>query len=139
MNKLHDTYVAALQHGHVEPDEEALVLGVMRQPMWASGFVDRNDRRLAPPQSLLDEFHDRQEYLEDEKGQHEITAQNRAFSEILRDKYIEYLDGTPAVGEAIGELLGELAHRDVWLVCFENTEQKRCHRTILKRYIERQR
>ena len=125
---LHDTYHAALQHGHVNPSKRDLVLGVVAEQMYGiQSFLDRNEVELAPDRDTLREFKD----LADEIGH------NEAIEELgFEDEYRERLQ-QPAQQAAMGELANELdAGRDVWLVCYENTDDKFCHRTILREEIK---
>ncbi|MCF2165394.1 DUF488 family protein [Halobacterium salinarum] len=127
---LRDTYLAALQHDHVEPDSEALVLGVVRKPMHGfSSVVDENRPALAPPTDLLDEVKE----VADDVGHNEACRELR-----FEDRYLDHLE-TPAAQNAMHDLLDVLQERDVWLVCYENTEQKICHRTTLKDELQSQR
>jgi uncharacterized protein YeaO (DUF488 family) len=125
-HELRDTYHAALQHGHVEPDEEDLVAGVVRRPSYGiENYVDRNIPALAPPDDLLSEFKECEE-------EHEGLTHDKVWNEVnFGARYRDYLRN-PKPQQAMDDLLAELESRDVWLVCYENTDEKRCHRTILK-------
>lgn len=130
MGELRDTYHAALQHGHVEPDSDDLVVGVVRKPMYGiQRHLDRNVPELAPEADLLAAFKERA----DEVG-HDAAWDEMAFAE----RYRQSLE-RPAAQDAMDDLLAELESRDVWLVCYENTDDKRCHRTILKRVLRERR
>lgn len=123
MGEIRDTYHAALQHEKVVPDEEDLAVGVVRKPMYGiQNHLDRNVPELAPEADLLAAFKERA----DEVG-HEAAWTEVDFAE----RYRESLE-RPAAQAAMDDLLAELEARDVWLVCYENTDDKRCHRTILK-------
>ena len=121
-----DTYHAALRHGHVTPDESDLVVGVVRRPTYGIGnYLDRNVPALAPPEDLLDEF-------KRVVGERDDLTHDEAWDEVnFGERYREYLR-TPEPQRAMDDVLDELDSRDVWLVCYENTDDKRCHRTILK-------
>lgn len=126
MPELRDTYHAALRHGHVDPDDADLVVGVVRRPSYGIGtYLDRNVPALAPPDDLLDEFKARADEREDLTHDEVWDAVN--FGERYRDHLRD-----PEPRQAMDDLLAELESRDVWLVCYENTDDKRCHRTILK-------
>jgi len=57
----------------------------------------------------------------------------------FRPRYREHLQGENQQ-DAINSILDELdSGRDVWLVCYENTDEKFCHREILKAHIQDQR
>lgn len=123
MGEIRDTYHAALRHGKVAPAEEDLVVGVVRKPMYGiRRHLDRNVPEVAPEADLLAAFKERA----DEVG-HEAAWTEVDFAE----RYRESLE-RPAAQAAMDDLLAELERRDVWLVCYENTDDKRCHRTLLK-------
>jgi uncharacterized protein YeaO (DUF488 family) len=128
MPELRDTYHAALQHGHATPADEDLVVGVVRRPSYGiESYLDRNVPELAPPDDLLSEF----KTLADERDDlhHDEVWDEVDFGERYRDHL-----RSPEARQAMGDLLEELESRDgdLWLVCYENTDEKRCHRTILK-------
>ncbi|WP_168216190.1 DUF488 domain-containing protein [Halorussus halobius] len=130
MPQLRDTYHAALQHGHVDPDDSALVVGVVRRPSYGIGtYLDRNVPELATPDDLLDEFKSR---LDEVGGDDDGPTHDEVWNEVdFGERYRDHLRN-PEPRRAMDDLLGELESRDVWLVCYENTDDKRCHRTILK-------
>ncbi|UPV74849.1 DUF488 domain-containing protein [Halorussus limi] len=126
MPELRDTYHAALQHGHATPDESALVVGVVRRPSYGiENYLDRNVPALAPPDDLLREFEERVNERDD--ATHDEVWDEVNFGERYRDQL-----GTAEAQAAMDDLLAELESQDVWLVCYENTDEKRCHRTILR-------
>ena len=135
---LRDTYAAALQHELVELDGEERLLGVVRRPLpWLLGQVDENLTALGPPPELLDAVKERHEELT-EQGVPDAEAHNRALAAVdYRERYLSHLENSAAAKEAIEEIekLRETG-TDVVLVCYENTEEKRCHRTILRDYLE---
>jgi uncharacterized protein YeaO (DUF488 family) len=126
---LRETYHAALQHGHVDPAEGDVVLGVVREQMY--GFqnqVERNCATLAPPEELLTEF----------KRVAEEVGHNPAVDKVnFRDQYHAHLENDEQQEEIheIVELVKE--GKTVWLVCYEG-EDKFCHRRLLKSEIESQ-
>jgi|AntDeeMetagen192_2_1112575.scaffolds.fasta_scaffold22415_2 uncharacterized protein YeaO (DUF488 family) len=125
---IHDTYHAALQHSHDEPDDSDLVVGVVRRPMYGiEAYLDENWPELAPSNELLDEFKTKA----DEIGHNEaVSAVN------FRERYEESLDGTEQEAR-INQIVEEIrSGRNVWVVCFENTDDKFCHREILVNRIE---
>lgn len=135
---LSDTYVAALRHGTATVPEDAARLGVVRKPTpWFHAQVDENVPALAPPADLLDETKARQEELEAE-GLADAEAHNRAMDDVDFDaRYLAYLDESEEAREAVEDLSERLAAgEDVALVCYENTEHKRCHRTLLRERLE---
>jgi uncharacterized protein YeaO (DUF488 family) len=125
--EIRDTYHAALQHDHVEPAPEDLVVGVVRHPVYGiENYLDRNVPALAPPEALLGDF----ETVEERDD----LTHDEAWDEVnFAERYREYLQHS-AVQQVMDDLLGELDpdEGDLWLVCYENTDQKRCHRTILR-------
>ncbi|WP_168215813.1 DUF488 family protein, N3 subclade [Halorussus ruber] len=127
MSQIRDTYHAALRHDHVEPAEEDLVVGVVRHPVYGiETLLDRNVPALAPPEALLGDF----EAVEERDDR----THDEAWDEVnFAERYREYLQHA-AVQQVMDDLLGELdsGKGDLWLVCYENTDDKRCHRTILQ-------
>lgn len=126
------TYVTALQNDLVEfPD--ATKVGVVRRP--TSLFyhvVDENIPPLAPPNDLLDKFNDRCEDLE-MQGLCSEGAHNVAWDELsFEQRFREYLTASRKVDETLQELQNRIeGGEDLVLVCFENTDKKRCHREII--------
>lgn len=136
---LSDTYVAALRHGTADVPEDAVRLGVVRKPTpWFHAQVDENVPALAPPADLLDEVKARQEALE-AGGAGDVEAHNGAMDDVDFDaRYLAYLAESEEANAAIDDLRNRLsAGEDVALVCYENTEHKRCHRTLLRERLER--
>ena len=126
-----DTYVAALQHDLFDPGTATLV-GVARRPAsWLYAAVHENQPSLGPPADLLDEVSDREESLK-VAGLCEEEAHNAAFEEAdFAARYREHLT-SGAAADAVADLRGRRADgEDLVLVCYENTAEKRCHRTIL--------
>lgn len=134
---LRDTYVAAIQHGSADVPPDARLIGVVRRPApWVYGAVDENWRELGPPDELLTAVKDRHEELRAE-GFDDAEAHNRAMADVGYDeRYRTHLQESAAAKEAIDDIRELLADgEDVVLVCFENTDEKRCHRTILTEWI----
>lgn len=134
---LRDTYVAALQHDLVEVPEDAHLLGVVRRPTgWFSATVDENLPALGPPADLLDAVKDRQATLE-AQGMGDAPAHNAAWDDVaFAERYRAHLE-TPEARTALGAVRERLAAGEtVVLVCFEDTDVKRCHRTILRDRLE---
>lgn len=130
---LTDTYVAALRHDTAAVPESATRLGVVRKPTpWFHSAVDENVPALAPPGELVEETKARQDALEAE-GVGDAEAHNRAMDDVDFDaRYLAYLDESEDARDAMADVRERLAAgEDVALVCFENTENKRCHRTLL--------
>lgn len=137
---LFDTYVAALQHELVDLPDGTRLVGVVRSPTpWFHGSVDENRPTLGPPKALLDEFAEREASFKLD-GLCDEGAHNAAWEELdFERRYREYLDTDDPRAE-MADLLALLADcEDVALVCFENTDQKRCHRTILREELVRRR
>lgn len=135
---LYDTYVAALQHGLAEIPAEAVRVGVVRRPTpWFYGEVDENMPALGPPEALLDEFKSRYEELQ-ARGMDDATAHNAALDEIgYDDRYRDYLARSDEAQSAMETLRDRLDRgEDIALVCYENTDEKHCHRTLLKAALE---
>lgn len=132
--QLRDTYVAAIQHGLAGVSGEERLIGVVRRQMpWFRGQVDDNCPALAPPADLLDEFKERCDDLEGH-GRSGAAAHNEAWDAVdVEDRYQRYLETSPDAQDAISALEDRLAAgEDLVLVCYENTDEKRCHRTVLK-------
>lgn len=137
---LEDTYVAALQHDHVDFPTEATFVGVIRRPTgWFRTAIDENYPALGPPPDLLDEFKQRHEDFK-MQGICDEGAHNAAWDEIaFEERYRSHLTEAVDAQEAVAELTDRLrAEEQLVLVCFENTDQKRCHRTLLKEHITEQ-
>lgn len=113
-------------------------MGVVRSPIrWFSPAVDENQQALGPPQSLLDEFKQRSEDLEAE-GLNDADAHNAAWEDVdFEPRYLEHLNTIPDAHAALDNHRERLrASENLVLVCYENTEKKRCHRTILRDELE---
>lgn len=136
--ELYDTYVAALQHDLADLPDGTTRVGVVRRPTsWFSGSVDENVAALAPPEPLLDEVKAEQEAFE-MSGICDEEAHNAAWDAAdFAARYRAHLDESEDASRALEELRNRLADGEVLaLVCYENTEKKRCHRTILRERIE---
>lgn len=132
--RVFDTYVAALQHDIADVPDDAHRVGVVRRPApWFHGQVDENLRALGPPEVLLDEVKTRYRELCD-AGVDEDEAHNRALDEVSYDeRYLEHVGSDPDARAALASIRERLdAGTDVALVCYEDTEHKRCHRTLLR-------
>ncbi|WP_394348671.1 DUF488 family protein [Halovivax sp.] len=132
---LHDTYVAALQHGLADLPEDATRVGVVRTPTaWFHGVVDENVPALGPPTGLLEETKRAKEDLK-RRGICDEEAHNAAWERVdFGDRYRTYLAESAAARGAADALSARLADGETLaLVCYENTAKKRCHRTILAR------
>ena len=129
-----ESYVAALQHERADVPDAATRVGVVRKPTrWFHGVVDENVPALGPPAALLDAVQERKATLEAE-GVPDAEAHNRAMDEAEFDaRYAEYLDSDPDAQAAAEDLHARLVDgEDIVLVCYENTDEKRCHRIPLQ-------
>ena len=136
--RITETYVAALQHDLVDLDEDTQLVGVVRRPTrWFNPRVDENITALAPPEDLFTDFQDRRDELEAE-GHSEEAAHNQAWTDVDYDRrYREHIEAAPEAQAAVNELLDRVeSGADIALVCYENTEHKRCHRTVLRGHLE---
>ncbi|WP_442904996.1 DUF488 domain-containing protein [Haladaptatus sp. CMSO5] len=134
---LEDTYVAGLQHDLVDISSEATLVGVVRRPTgWFRTAIDENCSALGPPDDLLDEFKQRHEDFK-MQGLCDEGAHNAAWDEVgFDERYRTHLTEAAEAQSAVAELTDRLRNEEhLVLVCFENTDQKRCHRTLLKDYI----
>jgi len=139
-DRLEDTYVAALQHDLVDVPSEATVVGVVRRPTgWFRTTVDENYPALGPPKDLLDEFKQRHEDFK-MQGMCDEGAHNAAWDEVkFEERYRSHLTDAAEAQEAVAELTDRLQDGEQFVfVCFENTDQKRCHRTLLKEHLAAQ-
>jgi uncharacterized protein YeaO (DUF488 family) len=128
-----ESYVAALQHDLADVSDEATRVGVVRRPTpWFHGVVDENVPALGPPTPLLEETKNRQAELEAD-GVPSADAHNRAMDAVdFEARYEAYLADDPDALAAFDALRERVAGGEsVVLVCFENTDEKRCHRTAL--------
>lgn len=131
--RVYDTYVAALQHGFASVPDAAVKIGVVRRPTrWFYPHVDHNRPELGPPPELLDDFQERHDALTARLG--DAEAHNQAWADVEYDRrYLDYLNTSREATDALDEVRGLLDDgEDVVLVCYENTDEKRCHRTLLR-------
>ncbi|WP_408957887.1 DUF488 family protein [Natrinema sp. 74] len=136
---LTDTYVAAIQHDLAELPADATRVGVVRRPTsWFHGAVDENRPALGPPADLLESMRDAEEDMKMqglcEEGAHNAAWDQVGFDEAYRE-YLETDDDARAALDALEERLA--SGESLALVCYENTEKKRCHRTVLRDYLEK--
>jgi len=126
---VHTTYFAALDYEKVTPAEDAVVLGVVRQPHgWVEDLVDRNVPAVAPPDALLDALKRVEAAAEDDDGIEDATA--TAWTSVgFADQYRDHLRE-----DRLDDVLGTLREHDregeLWLVCYER-DPRFCHRRIL--------
>lgn len=135
---LRETYAAALQHDLIDLEGAEYLIGVVRRPLpWLLAQVSENRAALGPPADLLDDVKGLAAELEDE-GLGAAAAHNQAMAETnYRERYLTHLNRSSAAQKAIADIESTLlAGEDVVLVCYENTTEKRCHRTILQTVIE---
>lgn len=130
---LFDTYVAALQHGTVDLPDDVVAIGVVLRPTrWFHPYVDENYTPLGPPEALLDDFQARRDALAADRAA--AVAHNAAWEAVnYNRRYLDYIKRSQAAKDALAEIRERLADGiDVALVCYENTAEKRCHRTLLR-------
>ncbi|QLK26856.1 DUF488 domain-containing protein [Natrinema zhouii] len=135
---LTDTYVAAIQHELVDLPADTTRVGVVRQPTpWFHAAVDENIPALGPPTDLLESMRDVEEDMK-MQGLCEEGAHNAAWDQVgFGEAYREYLESDDEAQAAVAALDDRLSSGEsLALVCFENTEKKRCHRTILGEFLE---
>ncbi|MFC7070998.1 DUF488 domain-containing protein [Halobaculum lipolyticum] len=131
---LFDTYVAALQRDRADIPEGTRLVGVVRRPTrWFHAAVDENRPALAPPAALLDDHADAAESFRID-GLCESGAHNAAWDRVdFERRYRDHLASDAEARAAVETLRAELAAGDdVALVCFENTDEKHCHRIVLR-------
>ncbi|MCT9095965.1 DUF488 domain-containing protein [Haloarchaeobius sp. HME9146] len=137
--RIRDTYLAALQHDLFDPQPDETLVGVVRRPTrWFAGAVDENVPALGPPADLLDAVKDEEETLK-MRGICDEEAHNAAWDAVDFDaRYRAHLRESPEASEAMDDLLRRVHDGEgLVLVCFENTEKKHCHRTILRAELDR--
>ncbi|WP_306059705.1 DUF488 domain-containing protein [Natronococcus wangiae] len=135
---LTDTYVAALQHDLADVPAEATLVGVVRSPTpWFHAAVDENVPELGPPADVLESIKELEEDFK-MQGLCEEGAHNAAWDEAgFGERYRDYLESSAEARSALEDLERRLeAGESLALVCYENTEKKRCHRTILRERLE---
>ena len=135
-----DTYVAALQHELVDVSAADRLVGVVRRPTrWFSAAIDENRPAVGPPDELLDGVKERHEALK-LRGMCDEGAHNAAWEETgFEERYRSFLDADEAARATVQELADRVrSGENLVLVCYENTNKKRCHRTVLKARLEAQ-
>ena len=135
---LTDTYVAAIQHGLADLPPDATRIGVVRRPTgWFHAAIDENRPELGPPPDLLEAVRTAEENMK-MQGLCEDGAHNAAWERVgFESAYREYLEESAETQAALSDLEDRLsAGESLALVCYENTEKKRCHRTILRERLE---
>lgn len=72
------------------------------------------------------------------RGIEDATAHNRAWKDVsYAHRYREYLEDSADAQAALASLRTRLEEgQNVALVCYENTDDKRCHRTLLRDHLE---
>ncbi len=137
-DRLGETYVAALQHDLITVPSDATLVGVVRRPTgWFNATVDENVQALGPPPALLDAFKDQYETFK-LQGLCDEGAHNAAWDAVeFAETYRDHLSSDAAANTAIRKLSDRLSDGErLFLVCFENTEKKRCHRTLIREHLE---
>lgn len=115
-------------------------MGVVR---WLTGSfrttIDTTYPALDPPPDLLEGFKQCHEDFK-MRGMYDDGAHNATWDKIgFEDRYLTHLTEAADAQEAVAELTNRLRHGELLVfVCFENTDQKRCHRTLLKEHITEQ-
>jgi uncharacterized protein YeaO (DUF488 family) len=85
-------------------------------------YLTKNCPALAPPEPLLSEFKERADEL----------GHNPAVDAVdFRSRYREHLTGDRQLSEMADIIERLQSGQAVWLVCYENTDEKWCHRDIL--------
>lgn len=112
-----------------EPDDEDLVLGVVRYPQdFINRVVDRNVPALAPPERLLDTYKAVEEAADRDDVEHPSAAAWNSVN--FEDRYRDHLENT-GQQQVIEEIRDRLRdYVTVWLVCWEKNPQY-CHRRVL--------
>ncbi|UIO99303.1 DUF488 domain-containing protein [Halobaculum sp. CBA1158] len=134
---LFDVHADALTRGRADLPEGTRLVGVA--PPGASGVrgvVDERRPALAPPAELLADHADAAESFRID-GLCAAGAHNAAWDRVgVDDRYRAYLAGDADARAAVADLRSALADGDdVALVCVENTDKRRCHRTVLREVV----
>ncbi|MWV39734.1 DUF488 family protein [Natrialba sp. INN-245] len=135
---LTDTYVAALQYDLADVPPDATLVGVVRKPTsWFHAAVDENRPELGPPADLLESVREAEDELK-MRGICEEEAHNAAWDQVgFGEAYRVHLEGSSEAEAALADIQKRLEDGEsIALVCYENTEKKRCHRTILREVLE---
>ncbi len=133
-----DSYVAAIQHDHVDVDGYRVV-GVVRKPThWFHDVVDVNHRALGPPENLLEEVKSRADELRND-GVDDDEAAWSAWREVeFERRYLTHLEESEDAESSLHEVESlVLDGVDVCFVCYEDTDRKPCHRVPLKQMLLR--
>ncbi|SIR60755.1 DUF488 family protein, N3 subclade [Natronorubrum thiooxidans] len=136
---LTDASVTAIQHDLAPGLDDATLIGVVRNPdPWFHAAVDENVPELGPPADLLEAMHAAEADLK-MRGLCAEGAHNAAWDQVeFEQRYRECLEHSADTQAAIANLRERLeSGESLALVCDENTEKKRCHRTILRARLER--
>ncbi|OVE85581.1 DUF488 domain-containing protein [Natronolimnobius baerhuensis] len=134
-----DTYVAALQHDLADVPADATLVGVVRRPTsWFHAAVDENYPELGPPTNLLEAVREAEDEMK-LQGLCEEGAHNAAWETVeFGEQYRQYLEESADARAALEDLEDRLERGEsLALVCYENTDKKRCHRTICRDRLER--
>ncbi|EMA33078.1 DUF488 domain-containing protein [Natronobacterium lacisalsi] len=135
---LADTYVAALQHDRADLPPETTLVGVVRKPApWFHAAVDENRPALGPPADLLEAAKAAEEEFK-MQGLCEEGAHDAAWDRVdFADAYRDHIETDPKARAALADLEARIeSGESLALVCYENTDKKRCHRTILRERLE---
>nr|WP_252701433.1 DUF488 domain-containing protein [Natronosalvus vescus] len=127
-----------MQHDLVDLEPETTLIGVVRQPPpWFHAAVEENVRELGPPSSLLEETKTAEEELK-MQGLCAEGAHNAAWEQVdFVSRYRTHLETDADAQDALTRLRERLeSGESIALVCFENTNKKCCHRTVLREVLE---
>lgn len=127
---LHTTYFAALDHNLVEPEDDDLIVGVVRRPAgWTEDLVDRNIQSLGPPEYLLGAVKN----VEEAADSDDDINEPRRVAWSSTDFAVRYQNHllSSSIHNVVSQLRQDLRdHDDVWLVCYEK-DPTYCHRRLL--------
>ncbi|WP_145973516.1 MULTISPECIES: DUF488 family protein [unclassified Natrinema] len=134
---LTDTSVRAIRHGLAAGTSAATRIGVLRRPpSRARAVVDETVPELGLPDDLLASMRDAA--AERLRGLCDEGADNAGWERVgVGEAYRNHLETDADARPALAALDDRLAAGESFvLVCVENTETKRCHRTILRAALE---
>ncbi|ELY87094.1 DUF488 family protein, N3 subclade [Natrinema altunense] len=135
---LTDASVRAIRHGLADLPADATRIGVLRRPpSRARSVVDETVPELGLPDDLLASMRDAAAEMR-LQGLCDEGAHNAAWEQVgVGEAYRKHLETDADARDALAALDDRLAAGEsLVLVCVENTDAKRCHRTILRAALE---
>jgi len=98
---------------------------------------DANEFRQDVADVLLDRLHHNQPVSGQYGSVQRTTRRNRSLNDLdYDDRYLTYIEQSDDAQQAIDEVRDRLDRGEEVLVCYENTDNKRCHRTLLREAVQ---